>query len=112
MFTICLISQFLVFSEKELEKQAKKMLCSPKYIELLYSIDKDETQMLSNMQEYFSSIADWKNSFLNPSGKEIYFKTGQEYQSENNSAFVHIQRVIDIEENIWAPCLGLKGVYF
>ncbi|XP_047126178.1 DNA replication ATP-dependent helicase/nuclease DNA2 isoform X2 [Hydra vulgaris] len=98
-----------LFSKFELEKQAQKMLCSTKFIELLYSLDIDEKKILLKLEEYYSSISDWQTSLLNPSGKEIYFKTGQEFQSSNDNAFVHINRIIDIEENIWAPRLGLKG---
>ena len=79
------------------------------YLESLYAINADETEMLTKMREYFSPINDWSRQFLgSPYGHEMDFKI--EGSKDEAPTTVHIDKIIDIEENIWSPLLGLKGI--
>lgn len=83
------------FHETELHNRLSQMLKMPKYLELLYQLDIEESVIREKLAEYVDCIKHWPQQYLTE-------------QKSNNEDY-NIDKIVDIEENIWAPYFGFKG---
>lgn len=99
------------FSADKLERKARENLTTIKYLDSLYAIGIDETQILDKIRQYYVPMETWWKDFLsNSSGKVMEFKTGEQSKKDDDSiTSLHIDKIVDIEENVWSPTYGLKG---
>lgn len=93
----------------DIEKTALKNMQSPKYLEQLSILNADIPDIVEMQKEYYASLQKWSKQFMNGGkGVEIDFKFGDE-KGEEYTTSVCIDKIVDIEENIWSPYYGLKG---
>ena len=84
---------------KDIVGKMNELLHQPKFLETFYQVDTDEIEMADKLKEYLTQIQMWNTSF------------GSKGNSHENSLTKPVlTKVIDIEENIWSPYLGFKGL--
>lgn len=73
-------------------------------VERLYDAGLSEEEARTNIQNYIQPLADFMNTYVaaRPS-------TVMQVQKDKNNWMGHINNVLDIEENLCCPKLGLKG---
>ena len=81
-------------------QKVKELLLEAKYLETLYVLNVDENHISSKLMAYLPQIEAWSKS---------YFKTDSDKQIIPSSSS-SISDIVDIEENIWSPFLGFKGI--
>ena len=77
------------------------------FIHNLYAIEITNNQIIEDVVAYIPSIAEWINKYVySMSNIE---DTNSQYGSQTNEQ-LQIIRVLDIEESVWNPKWGLKGI--
>ncbi|GAB5359847.1 hypothetical protein AAMO2058_000577200 [Amorphochlora amoebiformis] len=105
------------FSEGFIKKQIKTAI--PGYVEDIYTIGKSEKEC----EEFLSTLVNNITTFGNKYGPTTVKKDSKQHRrniSRKSSSGTHgthgtqpdiqIDKVLDIEESIWCPAFGLKGV--
>ncbi|XP_031764324.2 DNA replication ATP-dependent helicase/nuclease DNA2 isoform X2 [Galleria mellonella] len=87
---------------KILQLQASRII--KESIQRLYDACLSEEEALSNMQIYLTPLAEFMQTYV---GRNSVFSTPQHLQKDKWNG--HIDKVLDIEENLCCPELGLKG---
>lgn len=80
------------------------MMQSPRYVELLYQLDLDINHVKEKLAEYILRIKKWPEQYLKQ--QTVTNKT----QQSNGHAGCDVTKIVDIEENIWSPYYGFKGI--
>ncbi|GBG86492.1 hypothetical protein CBR_g41486 [Chara braunii] len=87
-----------------LQEEARRIINN--HIEGLYAIREDELGALEKICSSIPQILHWKQKFLSPEPKP----EGVVCFSREKRANLCVAEVTDIEENVWAPKYGLKGM--
>lgn len=85
---------------KDIVGKMNELLHQPKFLETFYQVDTDEIEMADKVKQYLTQIQMWNTNFVSK---------GNSQQSAPLTKPV-LTEVIDIEENIWSPFLGFKGL--
>ncbi|XP_045771090.1 DNA replication ATP-dependent helicase/nuclease DNA2 isoform X2 [Maniola jurtina] len=88
-----------ITNTSELGAEADKLI--KESIQMLYDAGISETEARSNIQMYIQPLADFMQTYLASSAKSS--------QTVKRSWNGKIEKVLDIEENVCCPQLGLKG---
>lgn len=93
--------------------KACELLHKLSYLDDLYSLGQTEYWALEKLKENIPLLCDWAKRFVAPSPHPDFgtmdFKTSDNpHDSEQPS--VCVSALKDIEENIWSPRFGLKGM--
>eukprot|EP00794_Sanderia_malayensis_P004887 gene4887-5527_t len=101
-----------VFSVVELKRKASKLLENYDNLNTLYSLGASEVEFMEKVDEYATLLSKWGKKFLKDtpqtSDEIVDFKLGSSVNSDDVTR-LSITEVVDIEENILCPSLGLKG---
>ena len=104
---------FSVYDAKLLEKKASNLLTQYHYLNTLYSLDIDQKTFVTKVKELTSSLSAWAKKFLKeePQNHDGYvdFKHGNQ-PHEDSDVRLSVMEVVDIEENVLCPSLGIKGM--
>ena len=104
---------FLEFSPDALLERTHGLLNKLSYLDHLYSLGQTENWALEKVKEHIPLLCDWAENFVapfpHPDQGTMDFKT-PEYQHVTEQPSVCISSLRDIEENIWSPRYGLKGM--
>ena len=101
----------LDFSPVQLEKQARLMLQHPAYMDTIYGLQQDEGSILTKIKEYIPAIKRWAATYLHSiQGGPLDFKKPGYSKHDSEISAAKIEDIADIEENIWSPRFGLKGI--
>lgn len=104
---------FLEFSPDALLERTHGLLNKLSYLDHLYSLGQTENWALEKVKEHIPLLCDWAKNFVapfpHPDQGTMEFKT-PEYQHVTEQPSVCISSLRDIEENIWSPRYGLKGM--
>lgn len=84
---------------KDIVGKMNELLHQPKFLETFYQVDTDEMEMADKLKEYLTQIQMWNASFM-----------GKGNSQQTTLTKPVLTDVIDIEENIWSPYLGFKGL--
>ena len=86
---------------KDIVGKMNELLHQPKFLEIFYQVDTDEIEMADKLKEYLTQIQMWNTNFVS-----------KENSQQNHAPLTKpvLTDVIDIEENIWSPYLGFKGL--
>ncbi|KAI9596628.1 DNA replication factor Dna2-domain-containing protein [Syncephalis fuscata] len=74
-------------------------------LESLYYVEEDETMAEKHLKEMLPNLKFWMSSFLGGEPREYV-----ESMTSSGSVRMAIRKVLDIEEGIWSPSYGIKGV--
>ena len=93
--------------------KACELLQKLTYLDDLYSLGQTENWALEKFKEHIPLLCDWAKRFVAPFPHADFgtmdFKTSDNpHDSEQPS--VCVSALKDIEENIWSPRFGLKGM--
>ena len=102
----------LVFDKRKAEKKSKELLAQNNYLNTLYSLDIVTDEFLHRSGEMLVGLCEWAKKYFKESPQAsddlIDFKVGS--SDPEQEARIALTSVIDIEENILCPSLGLKGL--
>ncbi|KAI8087005.1 DNA replication factor Dna2-domain-containing protein [Gilbertella persicaria] len=82
-------------------------------LEALYAIDQDQETALSTLSGYADSIHQFGTLYVNEHPKpnaQVSRDMGADVAREMGCTSVAICKVLDIEEHLWSPTYGLKGM--
>lgn len=112
MSSICL-SFLKEFSPDTLLKRACGLLHKLSYLDDLYSLGQTENWALEKIKEHIPLLCEWAKKFVAPFPRPDFgtmdFKTPDNPQDAEQPS-VCVSALKDIEENIWSPRFGLKGM--
>ncbi|XP_065062529.1 DNA replication ATP-dependent helicase/nuclease DNA2-like isoform X2 [Rhopilema esculentum] len=95
-----------------LERRSSQLLSQYDNLNTIYSLGIDYRSFMEKVRELCSAMSRWARKFLKaepcPSDDIIDFKRGSEAAPESD-ARLSVSNIVDIEENILCPSLGLKG---
>ena len=103
---------YLDFSLPVLERRSSQLLSQYDNLNAIYSLGIDYRTFMEKVRELCSAMSRWARKFLKaepcPSDEVIDFKRGSE-AAPVSDARLSVSEIVDIEENILCPSLGLKG---
>ena len=103
---------FLDFNLYSFEKKTKQLLEQHGYLNAMYCCGITEVYVMNKIKEFVPALTVWAKKFLRQSPDEkdgmIDFRFGA-MPDADGSVSLAVSDVVDIEENILCPSLGLKG---
>ncbi|KAI8582478.1 hypothetical protein K450DRAFT_227370 [Umbelopsis ramanniana AG] len=83
-------------------------------VEELYAIDQSEEKVLLILERYIPGMQSWAATYLTaepPSHATVVTDRGPSFGHDRHQpVVVGIEKVLDIEEHIWSPMYGIKGM--
>ena len=111
-FTYSSLFSSPVFDKKRMERKTQELLSQSSYLNTLYSLNIDSKNFMGKVRDMLTGVCSWAKKFLKPephiSDDLVDFKLGSEPNVESDVRLA-IADVVDIEENVLCPSLGLKG---
>ena len=110
--------RLLEFSHEYLLNKVKNLLQEHKYLTELYSLGETEVSALEKIKPLIPTFSEWAKCYVQPS--PLPDLGLMDYRSSLDPPFVGqspeqpsvcISQLRDIEENVWSPRFGLKGLY-
>lgn len=93
--------------------KACELLQKLTYLDDLYSLGQTENWALEKFKEHIPLLCDWAKRFVapfpHPDFGTMDFKTSDN-PDDSEQPSVCVSALKDIEENIWSPRFGLKGM--
>ncbi|KAI8990344.1 DNA replication factor Dna2-domain-containing protein [Pilobolus umbonatus] len=99
------------FSIQFIKEEMKQVVTL--YLEELYAFDQDEETALSVLEHYAQSIYDFGSTYVGKKPKpqaQFSDSHGGIKNKELGYGSVAITNILDIEEHLWSPTYGLKGM--
>ncbi|KAI8637161.1 DNA replication factor Dna2-domain-containing protein [Parasitella parasitica] len=99
------------FSFKNIKKQINHVVTNS--LEELYAMDQDEETAINILMEYVGHIHEFGTKFVNEYPRpeaRVSKNMGANPETEMGCTSVSICKVLDIEEHLWSPTFGLKGM--
>ncbi|KAJ3311389.1 Tripartite DNA replication factor, partial [Gonapodya sp. JEL0774] len=95
-----------IFDETRMREEGKH--CVEDKVEDVWSVGLDEKEATRQVESGLSGFVDWGMKFVGPVPQPDAIPASRG-RSKHNPVPVSICKVVDIEETIWSPKLGLKG---
>lgn len=99
------------FSIKSIKEEMEQIVASS--LEDLYTLDVDEKTTLEALNQYVESIHEFGSMFVGNEPKpkaRVSSDKGPDAAKALGCETVAISKVLDIEEHLWSPTYGLKGM--
>ncbi|PHZ11946.1 Dna2-domain-containing protein [Rhizopus microsporus ATCC 52813] len=99
------------FSIESIKEEMEQIVASS--LENLYTLDVDEKTTLEALNQYVESIHEFGNMFVGNEPKpnaRVSSDKGPDAAKALGCETVAISKVLDIEEHLWSPTYGLKGM--
>ncbi|GAN02316.1 DNA helicase [Mucor ambiguus] len=99
------------FAVSSIRRQMKNVIANS--LEDLYAMDQDEETALSILMEYADHIHAFGTKYVNEYPRpdaRVSKNMGMNPETEMKCTSVSICKVLDIEEHLWSPTFGLKGM--
>ncbi len=101
IFEVCVCSND--FSDNFVETQAENLM--PGFIERLYGAEKTEAEAYKRIYDSLPLLRNWAERFLQPQKESRSFGTFDGGAKLN----IKINKVLDIEQQVWCPMWGITG---
>ncbi|KAI9285520.1 DNA replication factor Dna2-domain-containing protein [Umbelopsis sp. AD052] len=83
-------------------------------VEALYAIDQSEEKVLLILERYIPGMQSWATTYITAeptSHATVVTDRGPSFGHDRHQpVVVGIEKVLDIEEHIWSPMYGIKGM--
>ncbi|KAF1799088.1 DNA replication factor Dna2-domain-containing protein [Mucor lusitanicus] len=99
------------FAVSSVKQQMKNVIADS--LEDLYAMDQDEETALAILEEYADHIHAFGTKYVNQYPRpdaRVSKNMGMNPEAEMGCTSVSICKVLDIEEHLWSPTFGLKGM--
>lgn len=99
------------FAVSSIKKQMRNAVANA--LEDLYAMDQDEETALNILMEYADHIHEFGTKYANQYPRpdaRVSKNMGMDLEAEMGCTSVSVCKVLDIEEHLWSPTFGLKGM--